>query len=139
MNRNRDIKSIVWLAGYLEGEGSFSSADNRGARVFKIQVGSTDEDVMRRVCNIIYSEYKNLHRHGHGIRNGYARKEMKSANVQGALAIGWMMTIYSLMGTRRKARIREIINEWKLYEGRKFSGKPYYLRPNRIMRMPKSR
>src|SRR5204863_8589609 len=33
--------------------------------------------------------------------------------INGNLAIQWMMTLYCLMGVRRKLKIREHINKWK--------------------------
>jgi hypothetical protein len=38
--------------------------------------------------------------------------------VRGVDAIGWMMTLYSLMGQRRKAKIRECIAYWKTRPGK---------------------
>lgn len=113
------MKDLYWLAGYLEGEGSFCATPNRTARTFKLQVGSTDNDVIRKASRILYNgQFRDVHRNGNGVRDGYARKTLHTVNVTGSLAIQWMMTLYPLMGTRRKARFKEIILEWKDYKGK---------------------
>lgn len=113
------ISDIYWLAGYLEGEGYFGVGKANGARskslAFKISVGSTDRDVVERASRIM-SGIVRLHSNGNGIRDGYARKRLYDFTIHGSRAIQWMMTLYPLMGTRRKERIGEVISAWKNYE-----------------------
>jgi len=95
---------IAWLAGILEGEGSFKLNDNSA----NIQLNMTDEDTVKKVARLFnrqYSENRSPERVGH--------KRLYYVNIMGTPAIEWMMTIYSLMSYRRQEKIREIITSWK--------------------------
>jgi hypothetical protein len=96
-----DIKNIHWLAGILEGEGSFQL--ERPA----IALEMTDRDIVQRVANIFQVPVYELKR-----RPG--SKQAYKAVLTGNLAIQWMMTLYSLLGVRRKARIREVLEKWRI-------------------------
>lgn len=112
MISNNDLH---WLAGIIEGEGCFSVSVNRKtAKTFKISVGMTDLDVITRVSRLLHGRTI-LHKNGNGIRDGYARKILYDITIQGPKAIGWMMTLYTLMGKRRRFRIKELILQWKNY------------------------
>lgn len=100
---------INYVAGLLEGEGSFIQRESGSSAL--ITIGMTDLDVIRRLLNIIKpnatisatdrGEYKTLY----------------SFAVGGTLAIQWMMMLYPLMGDRRKTRIRRILSVWKSSNG----------------------
>lgn len=103
-----EIKNIHWLAGLLEGEGSFGFY-NGGPL---IQLNMCDYDIVEKAhkklsCTskilILNKEYTN---HNTSYR----------ITIQGSLAISWMFTLYSLMGKRRKNQITEAINKWKNHE-----------------------
>ena len=47
-----------------------------------------------------------------GIQRRWGGKKKYATVVYGPRAIGWMMTLYSLMSERRKSKIREVINFW---------------------------
>ena len=111
-----DMKDIYWLAGYLEGEGSFTiNRRTNTNKTFRLVVNSTDKDVIAKVGNLIGSR---IHRHNG--KNWYriGNKQPFSVCVVNRKAIGWMMTLYPLMGERRKARIKEIILEWRNHSNR---------------------
>lgn len=98
------IKQIAWVAGILEGEGYFGYSGNTP----RITVGMTDEDTIDKVSNIIGgSRYTEIPK---DIRTN--NKTVFLAAVAGDTAIQWMMTIYSLMSSRRQAKIREILWNW---------------------------
>jgi hypothetical protein len=104
----RSSVDIAWLAGILEGEGSFGLTNN--GRSPCIWLGMTDKDTVIKVRDIID---KNL---SIGITKDNRKESYKDYwrfTVNGSLAMGWMMTIYSYMSIRRKAKIKEIINIWK--------------------------
>ena len=97
---------IHWLAGLIEGEGSFMFG--KGSTSIMIQM--TDRDVLVRAAKIL----------GCKVRDGHYRPKGKSTyktvfacGVFGMRAFGWMMTLYSLMGERRQAKIRSIIEAVK--------------------------
>jgi len=98
---------IVWLAGLLEGEGSFHPANGNS---INISLGMTDKDVIKKAAVLL------------GNAKVYTREVKKGAklyktchqiHVAGNYAAGWMMTLYPYMGTRRKERIREMLSLWK--------------------------
>jgi len=112
---NRSLKDIYWLAGLLEGEGCFSiNKRSDGVLNYSIRITSTDYDVIARANRVLsnkntvrnYNEAKHYRR---GLKPAY------SAGIAGRASIGWMMTLYPLMGERRRTKIKEIINEWKIY------------------------
>jgi len=98
------VLDISWLAGLLEGEGSFVLDHD----VYPtIKLASTDLDVVKRARNIMLKSKRFY------IERRVLYKDRYSLDIIGNIAIQWMMTLYSLMGLRRKAKILEIINFWK--------------------------
>lgn len=96
---------IAWLAGLLEGEGSFGYY--KGSPTVQIQ--STDVDVVERVTEMMggkpYLPWKPKGKEHY--------KLVYKCSVHGAKAIGWMMTLFLFLGERRQAKIAEVIEEWK--------------------------
>ena len=110
-----DIKDVAWLAGWLEGEGCFSIYKKGNYSQFRIEFCSTDLDTMKKVCNILRTKETIYLRTQTYTENLSKRKQEYYVHVRGSLAIEWMMTIYSLMGQRRKDKIKEILTEWRDY------------------------
>ena len=103
---------IGWLAGLLEGEGSFGwtpAGKKSKKRYPKIELSMTDEDTVRRVASIsrmgnVYGPYE----------KAAPRKPVWRWSVtKQADAASLMMTMYPLMSGRRQERIREILLEWR--------------------------
>lgn len=130
----RNIKDIIWLAGLLEGEGSFGwyTVDHSNGKRYSrasIQLEMCDLDIISRVRDILYEDdYKK------GISNLYQRTNRTSYDTEYKLdkpsykiaafsnrAIQWMMTLYPLMGIRRKEKIKEVIIAWKIYSPRELN------------------
>lgn len=107
---NRRSSDIYWLVGLLEGEGTFIIVKDKYPR---ISVEMTDLDIIQRARDIMDSS-TNIRSRGFKGESHY--KTQYNFSIEGQKAIEWMMTIYSLMGNRRKERIREIIQSWKAYE-----------------------
>jgi len=109
---------IAWIAGILEGEGCFmiytreSKFNNRWKPSSSpiVCLRMTDTDVVDRVGMLLGKE-ADRYSHYHNISRGY--KKAYRLRLVGPKAIGLMMTIYSFMGIRRRAKIKEIITEWK--------------------------
>ena len=91
------VKEIAWLGGLLEGEGCFMF--NRG-RYPQIILGMGDEDVVVRAASLMKTRV-------------YRSKTTYRAQVHGACAIGWMMTLYYFLHSRRRDKITEVIKFWK--------------------------
>lgn len=109
-------KDIAWVAGLLEGEGCFMwnpFVHRQHGKEYKynratIQLFMTDSDVVDRAASIL------------GVKAFPAawdkrsnRKPGKRFQVYGKRAIGWMQTLYPLLGARRQSRIREILVKYK--------------------------
>jgi len=98
------VRDIAWLAGILEGEGLFRFETSP-----RITLKMTDEDTVSRARDLMCSDAKIFVYQP----SGRAKKTAYVFHIHGNLAIQWMMTIYSLMGRRRKEKIREIFTAWK--------------------------
>ena len=105
-------KRLYWLAGILEGEGSFAlvkSTNGRGSnRTPQVALQMTDQDVVQQAAVLFQTKtqaYKRLQKHW---------KTMYATRVYGSVAAGWMMTLYPYMGCRRKAQINHCLAYWKL-------------------------
>lgn len=101
------LATIAWLAGYLEGEGCFHLDTSRRRPV--ITVRSTDEDVIKRVAALWGT---NVHYYDN--RPGsLGKKRIFGTQTRGARGGGWMMTLYAFLGTRRRAKVREVLSGWR--------------------------
>ncbi len=102
------ISNIYWLAGLLEGEGCFTF----NSRLPMIKIEMTDKDVIVVARNIV-SPAINITTRIQKPRFAENYKPLYGFQINGSKAVQWMMTLYSLMGERRKSRIKEVLNEWK--------------------------
>jgi hypothetical protein len=111
-----DIESLCWLAGLLEGEGSFSTSRNTvGGKVYlypKIVVSMTDIDIIDRVSILFKtSTYK--------IPETSLRAEklpQYRATLTGSRAASLMKKLLPLMGIRRASRIKEVLEAYEAKE-----------------------
>lgn len=108
---------IAWLAGLLEGEGCFHIGkrkvkDKMYKRVI-ISLAMTDKEPVERAAKLFNTKvttYKNKR---------YDNKLVYKTVVWASdVASAWMMTLYSFMSPRRKAKIAECLAVWKLMPGR---------------------
>lgn len=100
---------IAWLAGLLEGEGCFYI---RTQTNIAIALEMTDEDIVSKVRGLIAPNRKI------NIRQNANRKTSYVFRFEGSLVAQWCMTLYPLMGRRRKEKIRELLAFWKANERR---------------------
>lgn len=112
------VKELYWLAGMLEGEGSFYIYTKKNQLKPKsypeLTFQSTDHDVTFRVASIMNARISRV--------VPYNSSKLRSFKVRlcADKAAQWMMTLYTLMGTRRKAKIKEVLDIWKTtVDGRK--------------------
>lgn len=108
------VRDITWVAGILEGEGYFGFRNSP-----TIRLSMTDKDTVEKIKNlmarnrIVYKFRSPSENPKHGQKYTFS--------IHGTTAIQWMMTIYSLMSIRRKAKIREIINSWRSMRNKQFA------------------
>jgi hypothetical protein len=103
---------LAWLAGLLEGEGSFwmltSHVGGKRYRYPKIVVSMTDRDIIERVAHLFgRSVYDVPPSRGHPNRLPAFR-----AQISGAAAAQWMRDLYPWLGRRRQGKIDEVLAEY---------------------------
>jgi hypothetical protein len=105
------VRDIVWLAGFLEGEGFFTLVDGKGILMAS---DSTDLDVIEHAARIV-SMPKVYGPYGNGVskNTGIPHKLKYRVQVHGKKAASWMMTLFPLMGTRRKEQIKKALLAWR--------------------------
>jgi len=105
----KSAKEIAWVVGLLEGEGSFRWHPD-GTAV--IVLGMTDRDVVEHFKQVTQTPSVI------SIDTSSKNKPMYRVRLFGSLAIQWMLTLYSLLGNRRREQIRNVIAQWKSYTPR---------------------
>ena len=100
------VSDAAWLAGILEGEGSFMMSVSRGCRYPCVTVNMTDRDIIERVtvllgCSVYVIPNRRID-----------RKQSYRATVQGSRAAEIMTQLRPWMGLRRGAKIDEILKEY---------------------------
>ena len=100
---------LLWLAGYMEGEGSFFSPRRRDdSGQIRMTVGTTDQDVATHVARLL-----NVWVCGPTLRPPH--KPCYKVYAHGALAAGWMMMLYPFLGQRRKSQVQEALRAWRAH------------------------
>ena len=103
--KNIGSQQIAWLAGLLEGEGSFMWAKTSPC----VAIQMTDRDVLERAAKImaakVWSPYKP--------KGKPSYKPIFTIRIFGIQAIQWMMTVYRFMGERRRIKIAAVIKLWR--------------------------
>ena len=97
---------IYWLSGLLEGGGTFFIRPNGTSPMIKVAM--KDKDVIKRVQFMLGGNYA-------FIESCVNNSPFYTYQIFGLLSVQWMMTLYSLVGERRRVRILEILNLWKGY------------------------
>lgn len=102
-------ENLAWVAGALEGEGSFLLRQGRRPEV---RAGMSDEDIIRRLHDVtgvggVYGPFKKTH-------NGKQCKDSWVFSVQNqGEAYALMVALYPWMGKRRQDQIRTTIIGWR--------------------------
>lgn len=95
---------LIWLAGLLEGEGTF---DLQRGRYPRIRLGMTDRDVVGRAATLM----------GTRVRLSLRKAPYKPtwhAEIQGTKAAALMERLLPHMGARRSATIAAILADYRL-------------------------
>lgn len=94
---------LHWLAGLLEGEGSFLRGPPSAPGLPVLSLQMTDEDVVARVARMFGRKTGSW-------KSANARWQRTFiARVNGAKAVAWMRAVRPLMGRRRQGQIDEAI------------------------------
>lgn len=93
-------QQLYWLAGLLEGEGSFCKPPPSSPNSPFVALEMTDEDVVAKVANLLEISYRQTKNRKPGIW-----KRSFFLQLRGKRAVVLMKELYPLMGLRRKAQI----------------------------------
>ena len=107
---NRD--DLLWLAGLLEGEGTF---DLHRGRYPRIRVGMTDRDVVGRAATLMGASVRLSLKPAPNAATWHAE-------VSGPRAVALMEDLLPLMGARRSSKIAAVLGHARLAPG--VSGAP---------------
>ena len=103
---------VYWLAGLLEGEGCFGSAQSKSPL---IQLSMVDRDIVERGAVLLGAKTAVASQDRQAIARQRPRQRQWRTAVYGNRAAGWMMTLYPLLGTRRRGKIRNVLALWRTY------------------------
>ena len=100
-------QDLHWLAGLLEGEGSFLCGPPSAPRAPVLALSMTDEDVVARVATMF----------GRKAHRWQPRNERWRATwlvrITGAKAVAWMTVLHPLMGDRRRRQIDRAVASYE--------------------------
>jgi hypothetical protein len=103
---NISVENLFWLAGLLEGEGSFIFTGGSP----RITMATVDLDVAQKVHSLLSCTSNITEDRTVTLKNIY------KINLQGAIAIDWMKFLSPLMSIRRREKIREVVEEYNKYK-----------------------
>jgi hypothetical protein len=101
------MPSVHWLAGLLEGEGTFTSRAGHGSWV-TISVEMCDRATIARAAGMLGTTA--IWRNARDVDRGW--KPTYITKISGNRARPWMTTLRSLMGLRRQAAIDRALASW---------------------------
>lgn len=113
------LNDLYWLAGIVEGEGCFyirrcTQTRASGKRYVYhrpyVMVNMTDKDVVQRAADI----FGNACSSSGKCKSG---KQKWGTGCQGVNTLYWMQTLYPIMGTRRRTKIRELVSRFGKFGG----------------------
>ena len=107
---------IAWVAGLVEGEGTFVRRSEearrrspaRGGKNIALAVRMTDADIVARLAQLW-----GVHLNGPYRSRIAHHKPAYSCRLAGDRAIAWMMTLYPFLGVRRRAKVRDLVELWR--------------------------
>ena len=102
-------EDLYWLAGWLEGEGSFIGKSGNQTKC-TIQAACTDEDVIARVATLFESPYVKSNRRSTD-RSHW--KDVYRTTLHGERAKILMLTLSPLMGKRSQEQIKKAVDSYQ--------------------------
>jgi hypothetical protein len=104
-------RDINWVAGFLEGEGSFGYH----SATLRITAGQKQREPLDRCMRLMGGTIQRIERPERDTH-------IHHWALMGRKAVQWMMTLYVLMSPRRQAQIKECFTEWKQHAARRPNG-----------------
>ena len=103
-------QELYWLAGLLEGEGSFLKGTPSQPNKCTIAIASSDKDVAEKVSKIFTTKPNYLPNAGKNVPH---YKDIWLVKLSGGRAIELMKTLKPLMSVRRQEQIDSAIDSYK--------------------------
>ena len=97
------MPDLYWLAGLLEGEGTFIAGPPSAPRTPAVQISMADRDIIDRVAKLMDCAVSVVPARREGWRAAYC------ARVRGPRAVEWMHRLRPFLGQRRRAQIDRAI------------------------------
>ena len=109
---------IAWLAGLLEGEGSFGNYSKKTMVDLRLQLSMSDRDVIAKAAKLLGKE--NIYTYDRFGQKNYRsnHKPLHVLQVRGYAAARTMEAILPFMGIRRRTKILELLAVWNAREAR---------------------
>jgi hypothetical protein len=104
-----DELTLCWLAGLLEGEGSFTKGNPSYPNKPIISIQMADEDTIAKVATILGVKYMRQYTQRHQENNW---RPTYSTKISGQNAVELMKALYPLMGKRRQMQIEAAIADY---------------------------
>ena len=101
-----NTNTMYWGAGLVEGEGYFS-LNGPSKCTPMLGIGMTDRDVIERF-QLEFAPHNKIY-----VRYADGCKPFYNLKIVGKRAIGLMFMFFSMLGQRRKERIKEILRAWQ--------------------------
>ena len=101
---------LLWLAGLLEGEGSFGFHHKKYPRIALVM---TDEDIVQRAAQLMDTVSRSE------VRKTTSGGTVYRCDIAGPKAVALMRDLLPLMGKRRTIRILELIQSFELENARR--------------------
>lgn len=104
------IKDIHWTAGFVEGEGTFYAQPRKnGGGMPVVCAGQNEKEPLEKLQRLYGGYLYSCKQYGN-------QKEHWLYRLNGGAAAGLAMTLYTLMGQRRRGQIREMLRKWHLVQ-----------------------
>jgi len=100
---------LRWMAGWLEGEGTFYIG--KGGTAAIIQVFSIDLDVLEKAHQIVGGALHYIKPRRHP--QGYVSQEGWRLHLESEAAVSLMRQVLPLMGQRRTTQIKAVLRAWE--------------------------
>lgn len=110
-----ELKDLYWVAGIIEGEGTFAIHYERRNPYIRVTVKMTDIDVITRLQTITgIGTIRKVDMKDTGYKQAWSWDVAGQSN-----AASLMMTLYPIMSARRQERIKLCLKDWKSYQDKR--------------------
>lgn len=107
------LKDVYYVAGLVEGEGHIGFRKLGAGKAYvlpHITVTMTDRDVIENLHRVWGSTSKIYHGKG---RIPGRHKDVYRTVVWGKRAVAWGLTLYTLLGQRRREQVKKMLQAWR--------------------------